>query len=176
MSAGTEPLILQGSFSQDSRGIFSKPFPLAAAYDFDFVVEEIFWSTSSRGVIRGMHFQLEPDEIGKIVWVSHGSIYDVLVDLRDGDSYGAVSIYPLDASSGQSLFVPAGFAHGYQALEDMSIVSYAVDGLFSPAADAGIRWDSVGVDWPLPVTEISERDKVHPPLAEFTARFANPAL
>ncbi|HEY8913992.1 dTDP-4-dehydrorhamnose 3,5-epimerase [Lacisediminihabitans sp.] len=176
MRSGTEPLILQGSFSEDSRGIFSKPFPLASQYDFDFVVEEIFWSTSSLGVIRGMHFQLEPDEIAKIVWVSHGSIYDVLIDLRDGDSYGAVSTYPLDALSGQSLYVPAGFAHGYQALEDMSIVSYAVDGVFSPQSDAGVRWDSLGIDWPLPVTEISERDKVHPALADFTARFRKPAL
>lgn len=171
MSRGTEPEILCGTFLEDSRGIFSKLYPIPESYGFEFSVEEIFWSTSARGAVRGLHFQLEPDEIGKIVWVSHGSIFDVLVDLREGETFGAVSTYDLCATSGDSLFVPRGFAHGFQALEEMSIVSYAVDGVFSPARDAGIRWDSVGAEWPLEVTVISERDKVQPALADFHTRF-----
>ena len=171
MTSGTEPQILVGTFSQDSRGTFSKPFPVPAGYGFEFAVAEIFWSNSSRGVIRGMHFQLEPDAIGKIVWVSHGSIFDVVIDLRDGDTFGTASSFQLDARSGHALFVPAGFAHGFQALEDESIVSYAVDGLFSPTRDVGIRWDTIGVDWPLVPSEISARDRSHPALDEFESRF-----
>ena len=171
MTAGCEPLVLEGVFSRDARGDFHKPYPLPASSGIDFEVREIFWSSSAKGVIRGMHFQFVPDDVAKIIWVSQGSIHDVLVDLREGEAFGTTSIYPLDSRSGRALYVPSGFAHGYQSLEDGTIVSYAQDGVFSPARDAGIRWDTIGVDWPLIPTEISIRDMNHPALNEFSRPF-----
>jgi dTDP-4-dehydrorhamnose 3,5-epimerase len=167
-----EPTLIETPFYKDDRGSFAKPFPLLADSNLEFAVREIFWSTSAKGVIRGMHFQVEPDAITKIVWVSTGSVFDVLVDLREGNTFGDVSTFTLSASNGNSLVVPRGFAHGFQSLEESSVVSYAVDGPFSPTADRGVRWDSIGVSWPLPPSQISTRDREHPFLADFAPRFS----
>lgn len=172
MNANSTPQLFAGGFSTDARGSFAKPFPVPESTGVEFDVKEIFSTVSNRGVIRGMHFQFEPDEIAKIVWVSNGQIFDVLVDLRDTDDFGRTYSYRLDATSGNCLFVPAGFAHGFQSLDDNSIVNYAVDDVFSPASDSGIRWDSIGIEWPLPVSVISDRDRKHPTLAEFAPRFS----
>jgi dTDP-4-dehydrorhamnose 3,5-epimerase len=134
-------------------------------------IHEIFWTTSAYGMIRGLHFQEPPSSIGKLVWVSHGEILDVVVDLRIGESFGTVESYQLDSNSGQTLWVPHGFAHGFQALSEQAIVNYAVDGGFDPVADAGVRWDSIELNWPIPPTEISVRDQALPPLAEFESPF-----
>lgn len=167
-----EPQLIASPFYEDDRGSFAKPFPLPSGLYDDFTVREIFWSTSARGVIRGMHFQLEPDSIAKIVWVSTGTIFDVLVDLRAGDTFGELHTFTLSAEDGKSLLVPSGFAHGFQSLEEPAVVSYAVDGPFSPAADRGVRWDSVGAKWPLEPTQISARDREHPLLEDFLPRFS----
>ncbi|MCU1514462.1 MAG: dTDP-4-dehydrorhamnose 35-epimerase related [Microbacteriaceae bacterium] len=175
MTPGTEPQLLEIVSSQDSRGTFAKPFPLPAASGIEFEVKEIFSTSSGRGVVRGMHFQFEPDQIAKIVWVTTGSIFDVLVDLRDHDGFGTAYSWELNSTAGNALLVPAGFAHGFQSLEAGSVVNYAVDDVFSPGRDAGIRWDSVGVSWPLAVTEMSARDTAHPSLDDFDYRFTSPA-
>ena len=166
------PQLLRSVYAEDARGNFSKPFQSVMPGLEGFAIREIYWSTSDTGVIRGMHFQLPPTAIGKVVWVSRGAITDVVVDLRRGETYGAVSSYSMDSTSGASLWVPAGFAHGFQALGPDTIVNYAVDGDFSPEHDRGIRWDSVGFDWPLPPGPISARDQAQPTLAEFESPFS----
>jgi dTDP-4-dehydrorhamnose 3,5-epimerase len=171
MTRRSAPQVYLGGYAEDARGSFAKPFPVPHGVGIEFEVREIFSSVSARAVIRGMHFQFEPDQIAKIVWVTQGAIFDVVVDLRDGDDFGAVSSYHLDARSGQALYVPSGFAHGFQALDDLSVVNYAQDRVYSPTRDAGIRWDSIGVKWPLAPTEISARDRAHPRLDEFAYRF-----
>jgi dTDP-4-dehydrorhamnose 3,5-epimerase len=165
------PILMETTYSEDARGNFSKPFSLPNLMGDDYAIREIFWSTSARGVIRGMHFQLPPKSIGKIVWVSRGSAVDVVVDVRNHDGYGDTTAFELDATSGKAVWVPSGFAHGFQALEDETIVNYAVDGDFDPVSDAGVRWDSLGVDWPLEPGSISARDQALPTLDEFVSPF-----
>jgi dTDP-4-dehydrorhamnose 3,5-epimerase len=162
MTPIVEPSLVDGFSAQDERGSFAKPYPIAG----DFEVREIFWSRSHPGVIRGMHFQTMPHPIAKVVWVSSGRIVDVLVDVRPGETFGAVHRYELDAPSGAALIVPRGFAHGFQAIEP-SIVNYAVDGPYVREHDTGIRWDSFGFDWPLAPTVISERDRSFVGVDEF---------
>jgi len=84
MTERETPRLLSPVFAIDERGTFFKPFPPREQDLAPFEIAELFWTTSARGVIRGMHFQFEPDAIGKLVWVSQGAIFDVLVDLREG--------------------------------------------------------------------------------------------
>lgn len=164
-----EPGWFDGVFAVDSRGVFSKTF--GDALPIDFRVDEIFWSTSKRGVVRGLHFQTPDAPIAKLVWVSSGSAYDVAVDLRDHAEFGTVHLFDLDASRGGGAYIPAGFAHGFQALEEGTIVNYAQQGVYVRDADAGIRWDSARVDWPLPIGEMSDRDRAFPTLLDYAPRF-----
>lgn len=171
MTFPCEPLFVSVPFSHDQRGVFSKPYSAESGSPLAFPIRELFWTVSTLGTIRGMHFQTEPADIGKLVWVSQGAIVDVVVDLREGSTYGEAAQYELDGSSGAALFVPTRFAHGFQAVQDSSIVNYAVTGIFSPEHDAGIHWDSFGFTWPLPPTNISPRDQALPSFQDFTEQF-----
>jgi dTDP-4-dehydrorhamnose 3,5-epimerase len=133
----------------------------------------MFWTTSARGTVRGMHFQTPPFEVAKLVWVSSGRILDVAVDMRPGATFGELHVFEMSSSS-QTLFIPAGFAHGFQSLEDDSRVNYAVDREYAPANDDGVRWDSVGVTWPLPAGPLSERDRGFVALEDFQSPFEAP--
>jgi dTDP-4-dehydrorhamnose 3,5-epimerase len=167
----SQPSILPTPFHEDGRGVFSKPLSDTLGTELDFHIKELFWTTSSRGVIRGMHFQVPPAGVNKLVWVTAGTIIDVVLDLRDHEGYGTVTAFELDASSG-SVWIPAGFAHGFQTLSDEdALVNYAVDYAYVPECDTGIRWDSIGYDWPLPVGPISDRDRLFPGLSEFVTPF-----
>jgi dTDP-4-dehydrorhamnose 3,5-epimerase len=111
--------------------------------------------------VRGLHFQQSPHEEVKLVRCIRGSIYDVLVDLRDdsptyGRSFGA----ELSEANGLSLYVPSGFAHGYQALTDGATVHYLVSAFYAPDYEDGIHHadPSLGIKWPLPITAVSTRD------------------
>lgn len=128
-----------------------------------------------RGTLRGMHFQLPPGREGKLVRCGTGEVYDVIVDLRAGSPtylrhYGVV----LSAANGASLFVPAGFAHGFETLADHSEVVYAMTDYYDAAASSGARFDdpAFGIRWPIPEpVVISDRDRDYPdfPAAGFTA-------
>jgi dTDP-4-dehydrorhamnose 3,5-epimerase len=175
MTTQSEPLLIETIYSEDARGNFSKPFSLPNRAVEDFPIREIFWTTSSIGTIRGMHFQLPGAEIAKLVWVSHGRVLDVLIDLRTDGDYGRVHSFALDSATGHALWVPRGFAHGFQSLEDDTIVNYAVDGDFSPQHDAGVRWDSFPFDWPLAVGAVSARDRQLVPFTGFDSPFRRTA-
>lgn len=136
---------------------------------------EVFLSTSTRGVVRGLHFQVPPHDHAKTVVCLAGSILDVAVDLRRGSpTEGRVASFALDGGSPAQLHLPAGLAHGFQALENDTLVAYIVSSEHAPDHDRGIRWDSIGVDWPLPVAAMSDRDQAFPRLAEFDSPFAFP--
>jgi dTDP-4-dehydrorhamnose 3,5-epimerase len=165
-----EPRLLDVLHLSDSRGVFSKPYSYAFG-EPPFVVRELFWSVSHRGAVRGMHLQVDPAAAAKLVWVSSGAILDALVDVRAGSpSFGAVRTYEMDARTGTALLVPPGFAHGFQALADDTIVNYAQDREFAPDSDAGVNWRSVELTWPLAVTVTSARDDGLPSLAAFAER------
>lgn len=151
----------------DGRGWFLKLFEAdgIAAAGGDAHVAEVFLSESHRGVVRGLHFQSPPHDHAKTVICVAGRIFDVVVDLRQkSPTESQTAQFHLDANAPARLHVPTGLAHGFQALVDGTIVAYVTSTGHAPLHDEGIRWDSVGVDWPLAPTVISERDRLFPPL------------
>lgn len=114
------------------------------------------------GTLRGMHLQVAPHEEAKVVRCSRGSIYDVLLDLRrDSATYGKWHSVELTADNGRMLFVPRGCAHGFQTLEDTSEVTYLISESYHPESARGVRWNdpAFGIDWPLPVSVMSNADR-----------------
>lgn len=128
------------------------------------------------GVIRGMHFQTPPRAQTKLVRVTTGVIYDVLVDIRKGSpTYGQWEGYILSEHNHLQLFVPKGFAHGFLTLTPNCNVQYKVDEIYSTEHDGGIAFDdaNIGINWPFPIEKVvlSDKDKNHPILAEFDNPF-----
>jgi dTDP-4-dehydrorhamnose 3,5-epimerase len=125
-------------------------------------------SRSSRGTLRGLHFQTEPGQ-AKLVRCPRGKIFDVAVDLRrDSPTFGQWEGYELDDETHRQLFVPVGFGHGFAVLSDEADVTYLLSSVYDPATESGIAWDDpeVGVEWPVADPLLSERDKVAPKLSE----------
>lgn len=176
------PLPLAGAYTiapimcRDERGSFVKTLHAAqlAEAGLSFELREEFYSTSHRGVLRGMHFQTPPFAHQKLVSCIAGRVLDVLVDLRRGSAtYGTSCSIELSAESPQLVWIPPGLAHGFLSLVDGAVVLYRTDCEHAAASDRGIRWDSFGFDWPMPAEElvISPRDRAHPALAEFVTPF-----
>ncbi len=171
-----EPLPLDGlilirpQVFPDERGWFMETF---RSSDFSrsglpdrFVQENR--SFSRRGVLRGLHYQLPPKAQGKLVTVVRGSVYDVAVDLRTvSETFGRWYARELSEENRESLFVPAGFAHGFLALEEDTILSYRCTAEYDPQLERGIRWDDpdIGVRWPFADPILSEKDALLPTLA-----------
>lgn len=163
---------------EDRRGDFLKVLQrdVFAELGLDPTVAEVYWSTSHRGVVRGLHFQTPPSDHAKTVNVIRGAIHDVVVDLRVGSpAYGQPMTVTLAADVPGALHVPRGCAHGFQALSDDTVVAYMVGSEHAPGHDTGIRWDSVAAHWPIVETVVSERDAAFPGLAEFESPFRFPA-
>ncbi len=121
-------------------------------------------SKSSKGVIRGLHFQKPPYQQAKLVRCIEGKVIDVAVDIRKGSpTFGKHVAVELSAKNKRQLFIPRGFAHGFAVLSDTAIFSYKVDNIYAPKYDDGIRYDDIelGIDWRLKKDNIqlSEKDK-----------------
>ena len=128
-------------------------------------------SKSSKGVLRGLHYQLHPAAQTKLVRVIHGKVLDVAVDIRKGSpTFGQHVAVELSAENNRQLFVPRGFAHGFVVLEDDTIFAYKVDNYYSPENDRGILFsdEALGIDWNIPFDELnlSQKDKVQPKFNE----------
>lgn len=159
----------------DARGRFAKTYhgPSFATLCPVAGWQEDIHTTSLRGVVRGMHFQLPPAEHVKLVFCVVGEVLDVVLDLRCGSpTYGQYRTFTLSAENGLGLYIPAGCAHGFAALAETSTMFYKISGVHSPEHDAGIAWDSFGCDWPIAEPLMSERDRTHPPLKDFDSPFA----
>jgi dTDP-4-dehydrorhamnose 3,5-epimerase len=159
----------------DERGFFCRTFDrdvvAAAGLDPDGFVQDSV-SRSVKGVVRGMHVRSGAGE-AKLVRCSSGAVFDVVVDLRpDSPTYRNTEYFDLTGENQVTVYVPAGCAHGFQALTDPADVSYRIDRAHDPSEDVSIRFDDPDLDipWPLPVTLMSERDKAAPSLALATAR------
>jgi len=158
----------------DARGYFLKTFQDSVFRDagFSITTVEDFYTSSIRGVIRGMHFQLPPKPLKKLVHCSAGSVLDVLLDLRAGSpTYLQVESLTLTGDSPCVLCLPTGIAHGFVALTDEALICYKVDQEYDPALDAGIRWDSFGFNWPVTHPVVSHRDAGFPTLKDFKTPF-----
>ncbi|GGF20580.1 dTDP-4-dehydrorhamnose 3,5-epimerase [Hymenobacter cavernae] len=166
-------MVLDNFVSQDKRGTFVKTFHAqsfqanALASEF----KESYYSESYKNVIRGMHFQLPPHEHDKLVYVTQGDILDVIVDLRQtSGTYLQHVAIPLSANQ-QSVYIPRGCAHGFLTLSDTATVVYNVTSVYEPSADAGIKWDSIGFDWPVTEPIISDRDNAFVSMRDFPSAF-----
>jgi dTDP-4-dehydrorhamnose 3,5-epimerase len=125
-------------------------------------------SHSSRGILRGIHFQTSPGQ-AKLVRCAGGTIWDVAVDLRrDSPTYGQWEGHELSEANGRQIFVPVGFGHGFCVLSEEADVTYKLSSYYDPETEAGIAWDDpdVGIEWPLEDPAVSERDRTSPRLAE----------
>lgn len=145
----------------DNRGKFVKTIHKETfenhnlAYNFT----ESFYSVSKKNVIRGMHFQLPPADHAKLVYVITGKILDVVLDLRNGSSFGKYYSIELSDENRKAIYIGKGFAHGFLALEENSIVEYHTTTSQSKEHEAGILWSSFGFDWGINNPVISLRDQ-----------------
>jgi len=165
-----EVLAIRPSVYPDERGQFFESWNearyRAAGIDESFVQDNV--SRSRRGVVRGLHMQF-PVQQGKLVSVLHGSVFDVAVDARHGSPrFGQWVGRELRSDTPTQLWIPPGFLHGFQALEDDSIVSYKVSGAYDPASELTVRWDdpAIGITWPLHAGVVSAKDRAAWSLAE----------
>lgn len=161
-------------FAQDERGTFVKTFHAERFSALGMPTEwhEEYYSSSRKGVIRGMHFQTPPHDHEKLVYCIQGRVLDVVVDLRkDAPTYGRHFAVELDAAYGHGVIIPKGMAHGFLALTENTLMTYKVTSVYAPENDAGIRWDSFGLKWGVDRPIVSSRDRAHPTLADFDSPF-----
>lgn len=170
-------LVIQPQVISDSRGAFLESYR-RDVFQKNGVLPEMVQdncSVSARGVLRGLHFQIPPAELGKLVWVSCGAAFDAAVDLRHGSStYGRWFGIELRAEQHTMVYVPPGFAHGFLALEDDTVFMYKQSGYYSPEHEGGLRYDDpdVGIVWPMRTDIlISDRDANAPLLKQFRSPF-----
>lgn len=161
----------------DARGFFSRTFDAAvmrtAGIDPGAFVQDSL-SRSARGVLRGLHLRTGRGE-AKLVRCSYGAIFDVIVDLRPSSpTYRNWESFELRDEEQVSLYIPAGCAHGFQALTEPADVSYRIDREHDPSQDVTIAHDDeeLGIPWPLAVTNMSQRDRTAPPLSAVTSLLA----
>ena len=148
----------------DERGFFARTFCQREFEQrgLDPVVAQVNLAVSPvRGTLRGFHFQLDPMAEAKLVRCVRGAIFDVIVDTRPhSTAYLRHFAVELTAENRRAIYVPRGFAHGYQTLAAHTEVLYQMSEFYSPDAERGIRYDdpALGIDWPLPVSVISAKD------------------
>jgi dTDP-4-dehydrorhamnose 3,5-epimerase/CDP-3, 6-dideoxy-D-glycero-D-glycero-4-hexulose-5-epimerase len=157
----------------DQRGCFLKTYQekLCAELGVNLQIREEFYSVSHKNVVRGMHFQLPPQAHEKLVYCTRGTVCDVMLDLRRGDSYGHIATAQLSGENGHLIFIPKGIAHGFVALTDDSLMLYKTSTEHAPEFDCGIRWDTFGFDWEVDQPIISDRDRQHIAFSDFVSPF-----
>lgn len=161
-------LIVEVEPRGDERGLFARTFCerefAAAGLPSRFVQCNTSFNVK-RGTLRGMHYQLPPYEEGKLVRCTQGAVFDVIVDLRrEQPTYSQWRGFELTAANRMALYIPPGFAHGFQTLADGAEVFYHMTEFYIPGQEAGVGWDdpAFGVRWPLPDPTLSERDRSYP--------------
>ncbi|MDX3960538.1 dTDP-4-dehydrorhamnose 3,5-epimerase [Aliarcobacter skirrowii] len=167
-------VIIEPKVHGDSRGYFVETFRQDKleeflAYQINFCQDNE--SKSSKGVLRGLHYQLPPHAQTKLVRVIHGRVLDVAVDIRkNSPTFGKHVAVELSAENKKQLLIPRGFAHGFVVLEDDTVFAYKVDNYYSPQCDRGIAFDdkSLNIDWILNHDELnlSTKDTKQPKLNE----------
>ena len=156
-------LIIEPQLFKDERGFFYESYN---KNNLDKVINIVFVqdneSKSDKGVVRGLHFQFPPFEQSKLVRCVSGKIFDVAVDLRkNSKTYGKFFSIELSSENNKQLFVPKGFAHGFQVLSEIAIVNYKVDEYYNPDSDSGLIWNDkdLSIDWNLDLKPIlSKKD------------------
>ena len=157
----------------DARGYFSETFKMdefkSHVGDVNFIQDNE--SFSSKGVLRGLHFQKGEFSQAKLVRVSQGTVLDVAVDIRRGSpTFGQHVAVELSAENHRQFFIPRGFAHGFSVLTDDVVFQYKCDNFYAPQSEGAIAWDdaALAIDWRIPADKVilSEKDKCHPLLKD----------
>jgi len=172
-------ILIKPKILGDERGYFVETFHQdrfeeAVGHKINFIQDNE--SKSSKGVLRGLHFQLPPFAQSKLVRVIAGLVLDVAVDIRqDSPSYGKFVTAKLSAENKHQMFVPRGFAHGFVVLSKTAIFAYKVDNYYAPEHDRGLAFDdsTLGIDWQLPIDQLklSEKDQKQPRLVNLDSGF-----
>ena len=167
-------MLIEPALHGDIRGYFIETFRQdlfeeAIGYQVNFIQDNE--SKSTRGVLRGLHYQLPPYTQAKLVRVIEGSVLDVAVDIRKSSpTFGQHVAVELTAENKRQLFVPHGFAHGFVVLSDSATFAYKVDNYYAPEHDRGIAFNdkdlAIGWQLPLELLQLSDKDKTHPALAD----------
>lgn len=162
------PVLIEGVVHGDARGFFTETYRRDAFAELGVGAELVQdnQSRSSRGVLRGLHYQVGQ---AKLVRCARGSIVDVWVDLRRGSpSFGEWESAELTDENARQIFIPEGFAHGFCVTSDVADVTYKVSAYYDPAAESGIAYDDpdIGIAWPDIELRVSERDAAAPRLAQ----------
>lgn len=153
---------------RDDRGFFARTFCERELAEHGLETNFVQHSASvshKKGTLRGMHFQTEPHGEVKIVTCVRGAVLDVIIDLRPGSpAFRKWQAFELTEENRHRLYIPKGFAHGFQTLTDDVEIGYLISTFYEPSASAGVRYDdpAFGIEWPLPVSVISEKDKSWP--------------
>lgn len=163
----------------DKRGFFFEWFNQEKFHKetgIHFVPVQFNYSKSSRGVLRGMHFQLNPKAQSKLIAVTKGEIQDVIVDVRKGSpTFGKHFSVILSAEKRNQLFIPKGFAHGFLVLSEEAEIFYSIDDFYSPENEGGVMYNDelVGIEWLLSADQItlSDKDLLYSPIEEITNNF-----
>jgi dTDP-4-dehydrorhamnose 3,5-epimerase len=169
--------LIKPQIFQDERGFFMESYSekvfKEAGITADFVQDNRSMSVT-KGVLRGLHFQNPGDTQAKLVSVTKGAVYDVIVDLRkDSETFGKWEGFELTAKNFYMLFVPRGFAHGFVTLEDYTEFQYKCDNFYAPQNEGGIIWNdpTLNIYWPVENPILSEKDKKHPFFKDFNSLF-----
>jgi dTDP-4-dehydrorhamnose 3,5-epimerase len=170
----SDVIVIEPKVHGDSRGYFVETFrqdKLEEFLGFKIHFCQDNESKSSKGVLRGLHYQLAPAAQTKLVRVIQGRVLDVAVDIRkNSPTFGQHVAVELSAENKKQLLIPRGFAHGFVVLEDDTVFAYKVDNYYSPENDRGILFndETLGIDWTLEYKELnlSQKDTVQPTLAE----------
>ncbi|MFC4303411.1 dTDP-4-dehydrorhamnose 3,5-epimerase [Cohnella boryungensis] len=169
--------LIEPSVFGDHRGFFMESYNAERFAENGITnrfVQDNHSLSAEAGVLRGLHYQLNPKAQTKLVRVTAGAIYDVVVDIRQGSpTFGQWQGFILSAANKRQLLVPKGFAHGFCTLVANSEVMYKVDELYSSEHDRGIAWDdpSLGIEWPTRSPVLSDKDEKHPTLAQTKHNF-----
>ncbi|WP_428087768.1 dTDP-4-dehydrorhamnose 3,5-epimerase [Candidatus Thioglobus sp.] len=166
-------ILIEPTVHGDNRGYFVENFrqdlfEKTLGYKVNFIQDNE--SKSTKGVLRGLHYQLPPYAQAKLVRVIEGSVLDIVVDIRKSSpTFGQYVAIELTADNKRQVFVPHGFAHGFVVLSDSATFIYKVDNYYAPKHDRGIAFNDqdLAIDWQLPLEllQLSEKDKMHPTLA-----------
>jgi dTDP-4-dehydrorhamnose 3,5-epimerase len=172
-----EPTTISGCFEiipkilADDRGSFIKTFhrDLFEQQGLEVDWREEYFSTSRKGVLRGLHFQLPPHDHTKLVYCTSGEVMDVVLDVRIGSpSYGKHAMFLLSGTTAHLIYIPKGCAHGFYTLSEQATMMYKVSTVYAPDHDAGLLWSSAGIPWPVDNPILSDRDKAFPTFSDFT--------
>ena len=164
-------ILIEPKIFSDDRGFFMETYK-ESEFRENGITEKFVqdnFSKSSKNVIRGIHFQINPEAQGKLIQVVHGKVWDVAVDLReDSPTYRKWIGLGLDSVTRKMFYIPPGFAHGFAAMSDSVLFHYKCTNEYNMIAERGIRWDDpdIGITWPVENPIVSDKDRELPFLKE----------